>query len=145
MAKSRKKKTSQAKMEERLYKKYKESYAKYKAIYKYNMGPMLSKKNFLEAYKDYKEAGSYHPITNIVKDQRETSAKQAQVWAQNLKKKVKEWKKLEPDELTDLQSELIYMTPAKMDKNFFMKQDKQAKEILDLIASQDAWDETVGS
>lgn len=131
--------------EQRLYDYYKKQHDKFKKKYGYNLTRKLSKKDFLEAYNEYKEAGSYQVVSDIVRDQRDITEKQAATWAKNLKRNIKEWKKLEPDELTDLQSELIYMTPEKINKDFFWKQDKTARDILALINSEDAWEEAVGS
>ena len=139
------KKLTKKEKEQRLYNYYKRQHDKFKKKYGYNLTRKLSKKDFLEAYKDYKEAGSYQIISDIIRDQRYVTEKQAAAWAKNLRRNVKQWKKLAPDELTELQSELIYMTPEKINKNFFWKQDKRARDILNLINSEDAWDEAVGS
>ena len=105
------KKLTKKEKEQRLYDYYKKQHDKFKTKYGYNLTRKLSKKDFLEAYKDYKEAGSYQVVSDIIRDQRDVTEKQASTWAKNLKRNVKKWKKLAPDELTELQSELIYMTP----------------------------------
>ena len=131
--------------EQRLYNYYKQQHNKFKKKYGYNLTRKLSKKDFLEAYKDYKEAGSYQVVSDIVRDQRDITEKQAAIWAKNLRRNVKEWRKKSPNELTDLQNELIKLVPDKMDRNFFWKQNKKARDILALINSEDAWEEAVGS
>ena len=142
MVKRRRKLSAEQKAANKQYKHYVDMYRQKRAMYGANLNTMLNKKDFLEAYKDYKSAGSYHTTSDIIRDQLEITRKQSKVYAKNL------WQK-DPSKLTEEQKRIIKLSK-RIDLSdpdaFFKQQNKRnASRLLAYINNLDYWEEAVGS
>lgn len=143
---NRKKLTEKQKAKKALdkaYESYKTQYKKAKTIYNRNLTKKLSKKNFEEAYKDYKNSGFKHPIQRMLKDQRVLTDRQSTVYERNLRRNIRKWEK--QDDLSDVQQEIIKKAKNIGMKDYFLKANAEAAALLTYINSVDAWEIAVGS
>ena len=148
MAKRRRKLSAEQKAANKQYKHYVDMYRQKRALYGANLNTILNKRDFLEAYKDYKAAGSYHTTSDIIRDQLEITRKQSKAYAKNLKENIMRWQK-DPSKLTEEQKRIIKLSK-RIDLSdpdaFFKQQNKRnASRLLAYINNLDYWEEAVGS
>ena len=132
---------------EREYQNYLRMYNKRKEKFGANLNQALTKKSYLMAVEDYREAGAKRPNTAILKDQLEKNQLEARVQRKNLKRHIKEWKKKSSDSLSEVEQTLInlYDNAANEGSVDFYKQSEATSKLIKYINESESWKLAYGS
>lgn len=146
----RKKYSAQEKKEkksEREYQNYLNMYKKRKAKFGANLNQPLSKKSYLMAVEDYRDAGETRPNVAILKDQLEKNQLEARIQRKNLKRHINEWKKKPNESLSEVEKTLIKLYDNAKDQGSidFYKQNEATSKLIEYINESESWKLAYGS
>lgn len=137
----------QAIQQERNYQNYLKMYSKRKQKFGANLTAPLSKKSYLMAVEDYRDAGATRPNVAILKDQLSKNQLEARIQRKNLKKHIKDWKKRPDDSLSEVEKTLIklYDAAAAEGSVDFYKQNEATSKLIEYIDENESWKLAYGS